>query len=127
MFSCNDKYENIPYVPVDITLYLHSPEYHQLTTPTGSIIVTGGAYNNGIIVVRKSENEFGAYDRTCPYDPDVGVVTFDKNWTTIVEDTVCGSKFDIMNEIVLQGPATRFLKRYNTTYEQSSGILYIYN
>jgi nitrite reductase/ring-hydroxylating ferredoxin subunit len=77
--SCNkDKNDVIPDVYVDFNISLNDVEFSSLTAPLTSAYVSAstnniGLYaagygNNGIIVFRYVEDEFLAYDRTCPHD-----------------------------------------------------------
>ena len=75
--SCNkDKNDVIPYTYVSFTLNLDDPEFVNLNSTFGSVIVnsstnnwkySGGFNNNGIIIFNGG-GQFYAYDRTCPYD-----------------------------------------------------------
>jgi len=76
--GCNKKdYDVVPDVYVDFTINLNDPEFVNLSTLFGSAYVgystnnwgqyAAGYDNNGIIVFA-GQDEFYAYDRTCPYD-----------------------------------------------------------
>jgi hypothetical protein len=77
--SCTkDKNDVVPDVYVDFYLSLDDPEFYILTTPLSAAYVSAstnnigpnaaGYDNNGIIVFRDGNDEFFAYDRTCPHD-----------------------------------------------------------
>jgi nitrite reductase/ring-hydroxylating ferredoxin subunit len=80
LISCKkSKYDVIPDVYVDFYINLGDPEFFVLTGSTNSMVITSatnsfgssavGYNNNGIIVYRSAmEDQFFAYDRTCPYD-----------------------------------------------------------
>jgi nitrite reductase/ring-hydroxylating ferredoxin subunit len=81
LISCKkSKYDVIPDVYVDFTIDLNDIIFRDLNVITNHVIVTyqtnnwgarsAGYDSSGIIVYRSSlyENEFYAYDRTCPYD-----------------------------------------------------------
>lgn len=124
--SCDKQtpHETIPNVAVDIYIDINSTLYVQLNTIGGWLYLTGGY--KGILVYRVSEDEFVAYDRTCPYDPYVTDSRLEMDMgNLIVVDTVCKSKFVILDGSIIEGPATVPLKRYRTTFD--GNILHIFN
>jgi len=124
--SCDKQtaHETIPNVAVDIYIDVNSTLYVQLNTIGGWLYLTGGY--KGVLVYRVSEDEFVAYDRTCPYDPYVAESQLEMDMGNLtVIDTVCKSKFVILDGSIIEGPATVPMKRYRTTYDGS--ILHIYN
>ena len=58
----------MPNVPVDVTIDLGLPSYYSLQGVSGYAYVNGGS--RGIVVYRKSINEFVAFDRFSPADPE---------------------------------------------------------
>lgn len=67
--GCN-KYKNhpVPNVPVEITIDINLPTYINLTGVSGWAYVNGGS--RGLIVYRRSQDEFLAFDRHSPADID---------------------------------------------------------
>lgn len=117
----------IPNVNVEIYIPLALPEYSMLNSVGNHVLVSGGY--KGIIVYRKSIDQFAAYERACPYDPTVSgsIVEPDSN-QTIGVDRKCGSKFVFFDGSILNGPATRPLKQYHCDFDGlSPGSLHIYN
>lgn len=57
----------VPLTPVDFQINVNNPAYNDLAVPGGWLYLTGGSL--GIIVYRKSMEEFVALDRHCPYQP----------------------------------------------------------
>lgn len=117
-------HETIPNVAVDVYIDINSTIYLQLNTVGGWLYLTGGY--KGILVYRLSETDFVAFDRTCPYDPYVPESRLEMDLGNLtVQDTVCHSKFVIIDGSVLEGPATLPMKQYRTNFD---GImLHIYN
>jgi hypothetical protein len=67
--KCDKGPQNpIPYVPFDITIDIQLPSYNQLQGVGGWTYVAGGS--RGIIVYRRGIDEFIAFDRHSPVDPD---------------------------------------------------------
>ena len=114
----------VPLTPVDISINVNNPSYVDLATPGGWIYLTGGSL--GIIVYRRSPEEFVAMDRHCPYRPEEVCRVFVDESEVIARDTLCcGSKFLITDGSVVEGPAALPLQRYNTSFNGT--VLRIYN
>ena len=71
-FSCkkDTSEDRIPNVPVNFTIYLSLPQYVTLNSIGGYVTVPEYGYR-GVIVYRRSLDEFVSYDLACPYDPTV--------------------------------------------------------
>jgi len=109
----------VPYVPVDITIYPSDPLNFKLQGIGGWQYFNGGI--NGIIVYRKSQQEFIAIERTSSYLPDnaaAAVKVQSDNFTC--KDTVSNSKWQIIDGTVTQGPAQWPLRLYSTNYDGNS-------
>jgi nitrite reductase/ring-hydroxylating ferredoxin subunit len=115
----------VPSVPVNITLNLESPEYTDLKPIGGSMMIAGGI--RGIIVYRNSNEQFSAYERTCPYQNHVncdGIVSLDGNISS-ASDSCCLSRFSLLDGSPLAGPSGEPLRSYRTEF--TNGYLYITN
>jgi len=67
--KCDKGPQNpIPYVPFDITIDIQLPSYNELQGVCGWTYVAG--CSSGIIVYRRGIDEFIAFDRHSPVDPD---------------------------------------------------------
>lgn len=104
--SCSkDKNDVIPDVYIDFNISLNDVEFSGLTAPltyayvsasTNNIGAPAAGYgNNGIIVFRYVEDEFMAYDRTCPHDFKVNNKSIQ---VSVVDDIYavcpeCGTKY----------------------------------
>jgi nitrite reductase/ring-hydroxylating ferredoxin subunit len=110
-------------VYVDIYLYTTDPAFSPLNAVSGYTYVAGGS--KGILIFRKSQTEFMAYDRHCPFNVTEGnQVTVDASGLIAV-DAVCGSKFLITDGSPNSGPASNPLKYYQTNFDGT--MLHIYN
>jgi nitrite reductase/ring-hydroxylating ferredoxin subunit len=126
-FACKkDDGSQIPNVPVNLTLYLSLPEYSALNSVGNSILISGGY--KGIIVYRKSIDGFAAYDRACSYDPTTtgAILEIDSSLVQAV-DRKCGSRFNLFDGSISNGPATRPLRSYAAEYDAAAQTLYIHN
>ncbi len=121
--SCDDGDNNVPYVSVNITIQPNSTIFQNLNIVGGWEYITGG--NKGIIVYRMTLEEFKAYDRTCPHDPDKDSrIEVQTSGITAI-DSLCLSQFSLIDGAPIIGPAQSNMKTYHTSYD---GInLRIYN
>ncbi len=124
--SCDENKNPIPNVYVDIYIDLTDPLYYDLQSVGGYVYITGGV--NGILIYRSSADEFSAYDRTCPYDPDIGRVVVDNTNFNAIDSVGCKSEFSLLlGGTVSQGPAEFPLKAYNCIYDMNNQTLHIKN
>jgi len=124
--SCKkeDQQTTIPYVYVSFSLNPNSTEYQSLNTVGGWETVTGGY--NGILIYRKSIDEFVAFERACPYDPlKSGAQIKADNSGLTCHCPVCKSGYTITDGTPYEGPSRYILKQYATMYD--GNILYISN
>lgn len=124
---CNACVDNglsdIPRRNVDITISIGDPNYYMLNHDGGYLYLTGGV--NGIIVYRMLD-QFKAYDRACPYDwaNSDSWLWYEPSELTI-HDSCCGSRFNIIDGTVINGPAKHPLRYYRTSFDGM--LLRIYN
>lgn len=123
--SCKKKQQGvIPYVAVNIYIYPSDPNFNQLNVPGGWAYVNGGS--KGIIVYRRSNEDFVAFDRHCPYLPENSCSRVSVNSTQITAvDTCCGSEFILTDGSPTKSPATVPLQFYQTSFNGNE--LRIYN
>jgi nitrite reductase/ring-hydroxylating ferredoxin subunit len=123
-FSCGKNRSQIPNVLVDITVNVNNPSYMTLTAVGGFMYFSGGS--RGIIVFRTSTEEFNAFDRHCPYEPEetCGVLSMQSDNVTM-KCACCASIFSLYNGSLQSGPAVQPLKKYTTTFDGTN--LRIYN
>ena len=129
--GCQKQYPvNIQYVKFDFTINILDPAYANLQGVGGTAIINGGS--RGIIIYRVSIDQFNAYERHCTYDSDnaCGKVSFDSSGIVLVDDDCggsgCGSKFNIIDGSILNGPAQYPLIQYTTSFD-GMAMLRIYN
>lgn len=121
--ECKKDKEQVPNVYVDRLVYTTDPAFSPLNAISGWQYFDGGS--NGIVVFRKSQNEFMAYDRHCTYKvSEKNQVRVDASGLMVV-DIKCNSKFLLTDGSPNSGPASVPLKRYQTSFDGS--VLHIYN
>lgn len=122
--NCKKETPGVPYVYVNIQIYVNDPQFVNLNAVGGWVYVTGGY--RGLLIYRKSTTEFMAYDRSCTHDPGNAdeYVKMDANNIEAV-DSNCGSRFVITDGSVTKGPAGIPLKAYQTSFDGS--VLRVFN
>ena len=106
----------VPSVPVSITLYPNDPLNFTIQSIGGWKYLSGGI--NGIIVYRKSQQEFVAIERSSTYYPNnasAKVKVQPDNFSC--KDTISGSKWQIIDGAVINGPAEWPLRLYATSFD----------
>ncbi len=107
LFACDTPNDDIPYRKVGFMVNIASTN---LSYVGGYEYFTGGV--KGIVVYRGDMNTFYAYDRACPHDwRDGGRVEMVESFYLC--DSLCGSKFLILDGSPVSGPAEAPLHRYN--------------
>ncbi len=110
--GCRKKQtEHVPYVTVNFSIYTTDPLYSNLQANGGHVYYSAGS--RGVIIYRKSTEEFKAYERHCPYNvtASCGLVSIDASGIT-ASDSCCGSAFSITDGTVIKGPASSPLLQY---------------
>jgi len=114
----------IPFVYVNFSLNPNSTEYLNLNAVNGWETVTGGY--QGILIFRKSVNEFVAFERACPYDPlTTGAQIRVETSGITCYCPVCKSRYIMTDGTPFEGPSHFPLQQYTTFYD--GNLLYIYN
>jgi len=121
--SCGSD-TTVPGTYVDTYIYLSEPTAIQLNSVGGWIYHSGGA--KGLIVYRRSSNEFAAYDRQCTFDPNAScsILQVLSSGLTVV-DSCCGSQFNLVYGTVTKGPASQGMIQYRTTTDGNT--VHIFN
>ncbi|MBE9481294.1 MAG: hypothetical protein IMY69_06325 [Bacteroidetes bacterium] len=124
--SCKkDKDEDIPYVYVNFTINPSSIEYNNLEIIGNYAYVTGGF--RGIIIYHATQDDYKAYERTSPYNypNDFECRVSVDNSGLIAVDSCSGSKYLLLDGSPFEGPATKSLKQYRTSFDGT--LLHVYN
>lgn len=126
--SCKKDNNTVTGGYVNAQIYLNDPSSVQLNSIGGWIYFSNGSSGlKGLIIFRRSQEEFSAYDRACTYHTteSCALVEVESN-NTFGIDSCCGSRFNLYSlGIVEKGPATQPLIQYNTTFDGS--ILHVFN
>ena len=122
--SKEEKKNEIPVVAVNFVINPNSTEYLELNGAGGWVYLTGGY--RGIIVYRKSDTEFMAYERACPYDwqSTDARIDVEASWLTAICPS-CKSRYILLDGTPFAGPTHYALKQYQAQYD--GNLLYISN
>jgi len=122
--SKEEPRNEIPVVAVNFFINPNSTEYLELNGAGGWVYLTGGY--RGIIVYRKSDTEFMAFERACPYDWELtdARIEVDPSGLTAACPS-CQSQFIMLDGTPFEGPTHYPLKQYQTQYD--GNLLYIFN
>ena len=123
--KCDNRVQNIPYVPVNFDINLNLPAYNSLNFPGEHIYVDGGS--NGLIIYRYTLDDFVVLDRHATSDIEMGCqVNVTSDGLTINDNSECSeSKWLIIDGTVMQGPSILPLHRYSTSWNPP--ILSVFN
>lgn len=127
VISCKkNRSHPVPSIPFDIAINISLPSYSQLQGVGGWTYVTGGS--RGIIVYRKSYDEFVAFDR---HSPAVGgtecatPLTPDSTNFLQLNDICTGAKFSLYDGSPISGSELG-LRQYQAIWD-GGYIVRIYN
>lgn len=123
--ACKKQQDQIPIASVNFSINISNPSYLNIQSPGGWVYVSGGSL--GIIVYRNSQTDFSAYDRHSPYQVEnrCRVAVDSSNFYII--DACSDSKFLLTDGSPVSGPASNSLTTYQTSFNQNSNVLRVYN
>jgi hypothetical protein len=113
--------DDIPRIYVYEEINLNDFNYNALKLIGGYVYYNAGV--RGIIIYKKSLNQYLAFERDCPYQPKntCALISVDKS-TLYMADTCCTSKFDFDGNPIA-GPAQFPALQYNTLLNQNYLII----
>lgn len=121
--GCRKNNNNpVPSIPFDITINLSLPTYSNLIGVSGWAYVNGGS--RGIIVYRRGVEDFVAFDRHSPADPD-GTCEFplfpDNDNFLQLNDTCTGAQFSLYDGSPISG-SDFGLRQYQTIWDGNQSL-----
>ncbi len=135
LFACdsnNQRIENIPKGPVNISIDLNLPSYQHLWGPGTYAYLEGGI--NGVILTHDFDGAWYAFERTCSFEPlgncaQIWGDSIEMNlrcgkWNNGQFSSCCGSAF-MLSGFPIKGKARARLATYFVT--QSANIVQIVN
>ena len=124
--ACKKTISNpVANIPFDISINLNLPSYIALQGVGGYAYISGGV--QGIIVYRKSTDEFIAFDRQSPANttPCKKPLTTNLNNFLQLDDSCTNAKFSLFDGSSISG-SDFGLRQYQTTWNKGN-LLRIYN
>lgn len=116
-FSCGKSGDNVPSVPVNFQAALGTPSLSALNVSGGAVSINGYGVA-GLIIYRKINGTYAAYDRCSSYQPEKKcAVTIDNTGFTVT-DPCSGSKFSLEDGTPVKAPATKALRTYRVAVTQ---------
>lgn len=112
--SCAKENNLIPNVPVNFSSPLTDPRLSRLSTAGGAVSLTGYGVA-GLIIYRRADNAYVAYDRCSTVNPEKknAINIDDPNLTAT--DPVSGAKYSLYDGSPVKAPATTSLRQYSVT------------
>jgi nitrite reductase/ring-hydroxylating ferredoxin subunit len=122
-WGCRDRIAQVPDVPVDIVVNINQPAFFDLTVPTGWVYLTGGS--RGIILYRLNTEEFIAFERHSPFEPENNCSVIVENDGVIISDPCSDSSWLITDGSIVTGPTSFPLVTYDVRF--TNPYVYITN
>jgi nitrite reductase/ring-hydroxylating ferredoxin subunit len=112
--SCAKEESVIPDLPVNFSAPLTDPRLSRLSTAGGAVTLSGYGVA-GIIIYRRADNAYVAYDRCSTVNPEQknAVVVDDPSLTAT--DPESGAKYSLYDGSPVKAPAKTSLKQYGVT------------
>jgi len=109
----NDS-SNIPYISVNVNIDVDNPAYRDIKSPGNYVYINGGS--EGIILYRLNQEEFRAYDRHSPIEPQDNCICDVTEDQLFIEDPCSGASWLITDGTPQNNAAKFFLREYQTSF-----------
>lgn len=110
--SCAKEENYLPNIPVNFSSPLTDPRLNRLSTAGGAVSITGYGIA-GIIIYRRADNSYVAFDRCSTVNPEKKNAVVLDDPTLTATDPVSGAKYLLNDGSPVKAPAKTSLKRYN--------------
>jgi nitrite reductase/ring-hydroxylating ferredoxin subunit len=110
--SCAKEESLIPNVPVNFSTPLTDPRLSRLSTAGGAVSIAGYGVA-GIIIYRRADNAYVAYDRCSTVNPTKKNAVEIDDPSLTATDPVSGAKYLLYDGSPVKAPATTSLKQYS--------------
>jgi nitrite reductase/ring-hydroxylating ferredoxin subunit len=112
--SCAKDENLIPNLPVNFSAPLTDPRLSRLSTAGGAVSLTGYGVA-GIIIYRRADNAYVAFDRCSTVNPQNKTAVVLDDPTLTATDPVSGAKYSLYDGSPVKAPAKTSLKQYGVT------------
>ncbi len=112
--ACAKEENYLPNIPVNFSSPITDPRLSRLSSAGGAVSLTGHGIA-GLIIYRRADNAYVAFDRCSTVNPDQknAIVLDDPNLTAT--DPVSGAKYSLYDGSPVKAPAKTSLKQYSVT------------
>lgn len=121
LLSCGDKGELVPDLPVNFHASLNDPRLNALNGAGGAVSLNGYGVA-GLIIYRRADNAYVAYDRCSTVNPEQKCAIEIDNPNLTATDPCSGAKYSLYDGAPVKAPAKKSLKQYQvivTSFEIS--------
>jgi nitrite reductase/ring-hydroxylating ferredoxin subunit len=109
--SCGKDSSNIPDVPVSFRAPLNDPRLQRLSSSGGVAVIEGHGVA-GLIIYRRPDNAYVAYDRCSSVNPEQRCAVKPDDPSLTATDECSGAKFSLFDGTPVKAPAKRPLRQY---------------
>jgi len=113
--GCGKAGDYVPNISVNFQMALSDPRLNALRTTNGAVIVPGYGVA-GLILYRRADGSYAAYDACSAYLPQNKCVVKLDNPSFTVTDPCSGSKWLLEDGTPVKAPAIKSLKEYTVNY-----------
>ncbi|RZK79472.1 MAG: Rieske (2Fe-2S) protein [Pedobacter sp.] len=115
MFAgCAKSDDLLPNLPVNFSAPLTDPRLSRLTTPGGAVTINGQGIA-GLVIYRKPDGGYMAYDRCSTVNPEMKCAVDLDDPALTVTDPCSGAKFSLIDGSPVKAPAVQSLRQYNVS------------
>jgi len=112
--SCAKEENYLPDVPVNFSSPITDPRLSRLSSAGGAVSINGHGIA-GIIIYRRADNAYVAYDRCSTVNPDQKNAIEIDDPTLTATDPKSGAKYLLYDGSPVKAPAETSLKKYSVT------------
>ncbi|RZL19802.1 MAG: hypothetical protein EOO89_02235 [Pedobacter sp.] len=111
LLSCGKDNNLLPSYPVNFSAPLTDPRLNRLSSPGGAVIINGHGIA-GLVIYRRPDNTYVAFDRCSTVDPDKKCAVDLDDPSVTVTDPCSGAKFSLFDGGPVKAPAKLALRQY---------------
>ena len=117
--SCGKEENYVPNVAVNFSAPITDPRLNRLSSAGGAVSLTGHGVA-GIIIYRRGDNGYIAFDRCSTVNPEQKNAVVIDDPSVTATDPVSGAKYLLDDGSPAKAPAKTSLKRYTVTITSST-------
>ena len=110
--GCAKEENFLPNVPVNFSSPLTDPRLSRLSSAGGAVSLNGHGIA-GLIIYRRADNAYVAFDRCSTVNPDQKNAIIVDDPTLTATDPISGAKYSLYDGSPMKAPAKTSLKQYS--------------